>query len=82
MRRLAFVVIPLLLLALLIGAFGCGDTSDNGGAYVGSVNSNIYHYPSCKWAKEIYPENKIWFSSVADAKAHGYRPCKVCEPPG
>lgn len=50
--------------------------------YVGTINSNIYHYPTCKWALEINPGNEIWFSSVEDAKAHGYRPCKICKPPG
>ena len=50
--------------------------------YVGSINSNIYHYPSCIWAQKINPENEIWFTSVADAKVHGYRACKVCKPPG
>ena len=49
--------------------------------YVGSINSNVYHYPSCRYVKQIYPENKIWFSSSSDARAHGYRPCKVCCPP-
>ena len=49
--------------------------------YVGSINSNIYHYPSCKWAKKIYPQNEIWFSSPSHARANGYRPCKVCRPP-
>ncbi|MAF43121.1 MAG: hypothetical protein CMI54_02980 [Parcubacteria group bacterium] len=38
-------------------------------------------YHSCEWAKKIYPQNKIWFSSPSDATAHGYRPCKVCRPP-
>ena len=83
MRKLAIVLIPLLILALVLGAVGCDSTSDEGGGgvYIGSVNSNIYHYPSCEWAKRIYPQNEIWFSSVADAKAHGYRACKVCKPP-
>lgn len=49
--------------------------------YVGSVNSNIYHYTSCKWANEIYPQNRITFDSVSDARNHGYRACKVCCPP-
>lgn len=49
--------------------------------YVGSINSNIYHYPSCIWAQKIKPENEIWFSSPEDAWAHGYRPCEVCKPP-
>lgn len=51
------------------------------GIYVGSINSNIYHYPDCRYAQRIKPENEIWFSSPEDAKAHGYRPCKVCKPP-
>jgi len=49
--------------------------------FVGSIKSNKYHYPDCQWAKKILPENEIWFSSSQDAKAHGYVPCKVCNPP-
>ena len=49
--------------------------------YVGSKNSNIYHYPTCYWAKKIKSTNEIWFTSSSDARAHGYRPCKVCNPP-
>lgn len=49
--------------------------------YVGSIDSNIYHYPDCIWALNIKPQNEIWFYSVNDADAHGYRPCKVCNPP-
>ena len=51
------------------------------GVFVGSVNSDVYHYPTCTYAQRIYPENQIWFSSSEDARAHGYRPCKVCNPP-
>lgn len=50
--------------------------------YVGSVNSNVYHYPWCSHAKRIKPENKIWFIDENDAKSKGYRPCLVCSPPG
>lgn len=49
--------------------------------YVGSINSNVYHYPDCRYVQRIKPENKIWFSSSEDARTHGYRPCKVCKPP-
>jgi hypothetical protein len=49
--------------------------------FVGSIKSNKYHYPACEWAKKIKPSNEIWFSSSADAVAHGYVPCKVCNPP-
>lgn len=53
------------------------------GAYrfVGSVNSDVYHYPTCRYAGQIYDSNKVWFVSPADARASGYRPCKVCNPP-
>jgi len=51
------------------------------GVFVGSINSDVYHYPTCTYAQRIYPENQIWFSSSQDARAHGYRPCKVCHPP-
>ncbi|NIO20573.1 MAG: nuclease, partial [Candidatus Aenigmarchaeota archaeon] len=35
----------------------------------------------CYWAKKIKSYNEIWFSSSKDARAHGYRSCKVCRPP-
>ena len=50
--------------------------------FVGSKKSDVYHYPNCRYVKNILPENIIWFTSVEDARAHGYRPCKVCKPPG
>jgi len=48
---------------------------------VGSINSDVYHYVYCVWAKKIYAENRLSFYSVAGARSHGYRPCKVCKPP-
>lgn len=53
----------------------------NDGPFVGSIKSNKYHYPSCSAAKKIKPENEIWFSSSAEARANGYVPCKICHPP-
>jgi micrococcal nuclease len=52
------------------------------GQYCGSINSDVYHYPSCGSAKRINPENLIWFIDENDAKSEGYRPCKKCNPPG
>ncbi len=49
--------------------------------FVGSKKSDVYHYSNCRYVKKILPENIIWFSSVEDARNHGYRPCKVCKPP-
>lgn len=51
------------------------------GKFVGSKKSDVYHRPSCHYVDNIKPENKIWFKSSAEAKAKGYRPCKVCKPP-
>ena len=49
--------------------------------YVGSKNSNKYHYPDCKWAKKISAKNLVVFESAKDALAARYVPCKVCKPP-
>jgi hypothetical protein len=49
--------------------------------YVGSKTSNKYHYPGCKWAAEIKPQNLLHFSSTAEAHKRGYIPCPTCLPP-
>ena len=49
--------------------------------FVGSIKSDKYHYPSCRAAQKIKPEDEIWFTSSADARAHGYVPCGICNPP-
>lgn len=55
-------------------------SSSSSGAYIGSANSNKFHYPSCKWGKKITDNNKIIFSSRNEAINMGYQPCKVCSP--
>ena len=49
--------------------------------YVGSKNSNKYHYPTCRAAQRIKPGNLVTFKTAQEAKAAGYVPCKVCKPP-
>jgi len=49
--------------------------------YVGSKNSNKYHYPTCRAAQKIKPENLVTFKSAKEAQAAGYVPCKLCKPP-
>ena len=49
--------------------------------FIGSINGDKYHYPNCEWAQRIKPENEVWFSSPAEAREAGYKPCKACEPP-
>ena len=49
--------------------------------YVGSKNSDKYHFPTCRSAQKIKPDNLVTFKSAQEAKAAGYVPCKVCKPP-
>lgn len=56
------------------------ESSSSGGSYVGSVNSDKFHHPSCGYANKIKPGNLITFSSRDDAIASGYSPCKACSP--
>ena len=66
---------------------GCGSREATSPAlaethtYVGSSNSDKYHYPSCTAAKKIKEANQVWFSDASEAKSAGYVPCKVCKPP-
>lgn len=50
------------------------------GTYVGSVDSDKYHNPSCRYAEIIEASNQIWFDTVEEATAAGYSPCGVCKP--
>lgn len=43
-------------------------------AFVGSKNSNKYHLPTSRCAKQIKLENKVCFESADAAKAKGYLP--------
>lgn len=49
-------------------------------AYVGSSESDKYHYPSCKWTNKINDGNLVHFESVGEAAAAGYSPCGTCHP--
>ena len=52
-----------------------------GARYVGSITSRKYHCPECGWARRIAPENRLCFADRAAARAFGYLPCGICEPP-
>jgi len=51
------------------------------GQFVGSKNSDVYHYPSCSSAKRITSANIIYFVDAQDAVNQDYRPCEICKPP-
>ncbi len=39
--------------------------------FVGSCKSNVYHYPSCGYVKNIKPGNIVCFDTPCDAVARG-----------
>lgn len=47
--------------------------------FVGSKNGKTYHYPWCPGAKQIKPENQVWFSSKIEAENFGYKPASNCK---
>ncbi len=66
---------------MLVFSLSFAENIQQSSHYVASKKSTIYHKPSCRWAKKIKKSNKIVFTNVKDAKASGYRACKVCKPP-
>jgi hypothetical protein len=50
-----------------------------GGQVVASKTGTKYFLPWCGSVKRIKEENKVWFTSAADAKAHGYAPAANCK---
>ncbi len=49
--------------------------------YVGWAYTKTYHYPDCRWVKNIPLGSQVWFTSPEEAKAAGYVPCGTCNPP-
>ena len=49
------------------------------GSFLGSKNSDKYHYPWCPGAQRIKEENKVWFVSREAAAAAGYVAAKNCK---
>lgn len=54
------------------------NTNSGTGKYIGSKKSDKYHYPGYTHPGPIKPENLIWFDSIEDAVAKGYKPCGYC----
>lgn len=50
------------------------ETSESHCQWVGSKNSNKYHHPASRCAKQIKPENRICFSSAEQAVSRHYIP--------
>lgn len=81
-KRMKQLFIVMLFMVLAVPLF----SAQNGvwGAayeYVGSVKSDIYHYPNCDHVASISEKNMIYFVSASEAVSQNYRPCKRCTPP-
>lgn len=53
------------------------DSDDN---FVANKNSDIFHFPTCKWTRMIKEENIIEFKDVTAALEQNYKPCRYCKP--
>jgi len=55
-----------------------GVMSNRDSSFVGSRNSNKFYPVSCRYAKLIKEENKVWFESVEEGEKQGreYVECK------
>lgn len=52
----------------------------SGSRFTGSDSTHIYCYPSCRHARRTTPRHEVRFRSAEEARAAGYRPCRVCRP--
>ena len=48
--------------------------------YYGSDTTHIFCFPTCGHAHRISSAHMRHFTSAAEARAAGYRPCKICRP--
>jgi hypothetical protein len=64
---------------LAAGVWRCSNSVE-GATYVGSAQSDKFHYISCHHAEKIDPGNRICFASREAAVNYGYVPCGVCKP--
>ena len=51
---------------------------DTDAALVASKSGTKYHLLTCPGAKQIKEENKVYFASVTEAEAAGYKPAANC----
>jgi O-6-methylguanine DNA methyltransferase len=56
------------------------ELAQRGLRYEGVRSTKVYCYPTCHHARRAHEENVVWLRDAAEAKAKGFRPCKVCRP--
>jgi O-6-methylguanine DNA methyltransferase len=48
--------------------------------FFGSRTTHIFCVPTCRHARRVQPRYQVQFHSETEARAKGFRPCKVCRP--
>ncbi|TSC85146.1 MAG: hypothetical protein G01um101417_13 [Parcubacteria group bacterium Gr01-1014_17] len=61
------------------GKIAVGLPAQAGGQLVASKTGSKYHYPWCAGASQIAKKNKIWFTSIEEARKAGYAPASNCK---
>jgi O-6-methylguanine DNA methyltransferase len=56
------------------------DAARRGERLTGSTTTRIVCWPTCRHARRTQDRYRVSFRSLRDARAMGYRPCKVCRP--
>ncbi len=60
--------------------FSGSSPAVNGGGYIATKSSKVYHRSTCSHAKRMDATKSVTFSSREDAEKTGRRPCKTCKP--
>jgi O-6-methylguanine DNA methyltransferase len=48
--------------------------------FEGVRSTMVYCYPTCHHARRALDKNVVWLHDAGEARAAGFRPCKVCRP--
>src|SRR5256885_5286417 len=57
-------------------------TASANGAIIGNQKSKVYHRPDCPGAAKVSPQNRVRFTTEAEAQGAGYRlvgNCPECQ---
>lgn len=54
--------------------------ANRGVRFLGSDTTRIFCFPTCRHARRASARHRVEWTSEAEARAHGYRPCYVCRP--
>jgi O-6-methylguanine DNA methyltransferase len=63
-----------------VGVNRLQELGRHGLRFEGVRSTKVYCYPTCHHARRAMEKNVVWLHDAAEAKARGFRPCKVCRP--